>query len=128
MMGAHALQTIGAKARLSLNANVGSITMNILRSFLAILLTATMRPAYATEDDATTRKVSLSHERVWTMDGKRMTDLNYQGIVVRDGITNAIFNANGLGPRVCPLDKMSPEDVEVIREYERIRAERMNQK
>ena len=87
-----------------------------------------MHSAYATEEGATTRKLPLSHERVWTMDGKHITNLNYQGIVVRDGITNAFFNANGLGPRVCPLDKMSPEDVEIIREYERIRAERKNQK
>ena len=95
---------------------------------MAILLTTTMHLAYANEDDAPASKVPLSHERVWTMDGKQIKDLNYQGVVVRNGITNAVFNANGLGPIACPLDKMSPEDVEVIRMYERIRAERKNQK
>jgi hypothetical protein len=102
--------------------------MKIMRSIVAILLLASMHVAHADDTEASTNTVPLSHERVWTMDGKQMKDLNYQGIVVRKGITNAVFNANGLGPRVCPLDKMSTEDVEVIRAYERIRAERMKKK
>ena len=111
-----------------LTRDVGSITMKILRLIAAIILTTTMHVAYAADAEATTNTVPLSHERVWTMDGKQMKNLNYQGIVVRKGITIAVFNANGLGPRVCQLDKMSPEDIEIIKEYERIRAERKNHK
>ena len=68
-----------------------------------------------------------SIERIWTIDGHKISNLFYRGTYEKDGVRYARFIKEGLGISSFPLDKLSPEDIEAIKEYDRTLESKKNE-
>ena len=85
------------------------------------MMAAAMRPISANATETNAAPLPSSTERIWTIDGRKYQGMHYLGPFEKNGMKYVVLAPNGLGPMTIPFDKLSPEDIEVINEYDRIR-------
>ena len=95
---------------------------------LCLMMMAAIRPMSAKATETNAAPLPSSTERIWTIEGRQYSDLIYLGPQEKDGIKYAIFAKNGLGPQLIPLDKLSPEDIEIIKQYDQYLESKKNNK
>ena len=109
-----------------LTTDVGSKEMKYAIPILCLMMMAAIRPMSAKATETNAAPLPSSTEHIWTIEGRQYSDLIYLGPQEKDGIKYAIFAKNGLGPQLIPLDKLSPEDLEIIKQYDHILESKKN--
>ena len=83
------------------------------------MMATALAPITSSAADTTALPLPPSIERTWTIGGHKISNLFYRGTFEKDGIRYARFIKEGLGISSFPLDELSPEDLEAIKEYDR---------
>ena len=103
-----------------LTRDVGSTEMKSAATILCVMIATALAPIASSAADTTALPLPPSIERIWTIGGHKISDLLYRGTFEKDGIRYARFIKEGLGISTIPLDELSPEDIEAIKEYDRL--------
>ena len=86
-------------------------------TILYVMMATALAPITSSAADTTALPLPPSIER--TIGGHKISNLFYRGTFEKDGIRYARFIKEGLGISSFPLDELSPEDLEAIKEYGR---------
>ena len=118
----------GAQGAPRVNADVGSKEMKYAIPILCLMMATAIRPMSANATETNAAPLPSSTERIWTIEGRQYRDLIYLGPQEKDGNIYAVFAKNGLGPQLIPLDKLSPVDIEIIKQYDHFLESKKNNK